>query len=87
MQTVFPQNITKLSRKEIFDFLKQRLLNSEEAKPFLVVTLNPEIALLGAKNLEFADILKESFVVIDGFCVKLLAWLIGKKVGERKSVV
>lgn len=82
MNNIFSQNISQLSKKETLNFLNERLLE-EEQRPLFLVTLNPEIALMIAKNDAYAEIFRKSIAIVDGFGIKLLATMTGKQAGER----
>lgn len=82
MPSVFPPNISNLPKSKILDFLQDKLLGENHQSLFLV-TLNPEIALMGVRDKKYFEILSRSLAIVDGFGIKLLATLTGRAVGER----
>lgn len=78
--------INNLSRVEINDWVKNILENFPEQK--FVATLNPEIILKAYYNEEYHEILNSADLnICDGFGIKLVSWLKGKKIKARYTGV
>src|SRR4030042_2005213 len=78
--------INNLSRGEIENWIKNTLNNPPEQK--FVTTLNPEIILKTHKNERYGEILNNADLnLCDGFGIKCVAWLKGKKVKTRYTGV
>ncbi len=70
MPSVFPPNISSLSKRETLEFLHDNLSDENQQSLFLV-TLNPEIALMGVRDDKYSEILSRSLAIVDGFGIKL----------------
>ena len=78
--------IDNLTREEINNRIKN-ILDKEPQQKF-VTTLNPEIILEGHRDKNYADILNSAdFNLCDGFGVKFVFWLKGKKIKARYTGV
>lgn len=86
MSSVFPSNISSLSKGETSKLLQDNLSGKNQQSLFFV-TLNPEIALMGVRDEKYSEILNRSLAVVDGFGIKLLAAITGRIVGERVAGV
>lgn len=72
----FTQVMTKITT-----FLKSRKLHQ-------IVTVNPEFVLAAQKDIDFKNVLNNSDLSVpDGFGLKIGAWILGKKIGERLTGV
>jgi len=83
---VLGTRIDNLSREEIENWIKNTLGNPPQQK--FVATLNPEIILKGHREEGYKKILNSADLnICDGFGVKLVAALKGKKVESRYTGV
>ncbi len=63
-------------------------IGKQGGEPMTIATLNPEILLLASKDVQYAAVLNDfSLRVVDGFGIKLVAWLKKMKVGQRMTGV
>ncbi len=70
--------------------VEERIENSVESdsRKKMIVTLNPEIILKGYRDREYGDILNSADLKIcDGFGIKSVSWMKGKKVKARYTGV
>ncbi len=73
--------IKEKRKATIFKFIN-RALNTQKGK--FIVTLNPEIILKTQQDKKYRKIINQADLkVVDGFGLKLVAWLKRKKIGER----
>lgn len=79
-------SIDSYSREEI-DNLLYAVLKQENAKYF-VATINPEILLKGQKDSKYKNILNSADLrLCDGFGIRMVSFLKGKKIAERYTGV
>ncbi len=78
--------VDNFSREEIENWIEKVLDGPPEQK--FVTTLNPEIVLKGRSNKHYADILNSADLALcDGFGIKFVSWLKGKKIRARYTGV
>jgi N-acetylglucosaminyldiphosphoundecaprenol N-acetyl-beta-D-mannosaminyltransferase len=78
--------IDNLSRSEINSWLRKAL--GENPRQKFVVTLNPEIVLTGHRDKKYASILSSADLnLCDGFGIKFVSWLKGRKIEARYTGV
>ncbi len=70
------------TKHQICDLISNILHNKPQRK--MVVTVNPEMILFASKNRKYQKIINQADLrVVDGFGVKLWAWLKNRQVGDR----